>query len=132
MPVPTVPGRASQSSAVPIVSPPSSARCDVGRVHVVVVSDLVDDLGDVPARELLDLAARHARRVADDAAFPSAERDVGDGELPRHPRRERGHFIEGHIGVVADAALRGPERDVVLHAVAGEDFDLAVVHQDWT
>ena len=41
---------------------------------------------------------------------------------------ERRHFIERDAGVVADAALRGSERDVVLHAVAGEDLDLAVVH----
>ena len=31
-------------------------------------------------------------------------------------------------GVVADAALGRSERHAVLHAVAGEDFDLAVVH----
>ena len=31
--------------------------------------------------------------------------------------------------MIADAPLRRSERDVVLHAVAGEDFDLAVVHQ---
>src|SRR5262249_48108451 len=37
-------------------------------------------------------------------------------------------FVERHAGVVADAALRGTERDVVLDAVAGEHFDLAVVH----
>jgi len=30
--------------------------------------------------------------------------------------------------VIPDAALGRPERDVVLHAVAGEDLDLAVVH----
>src|SRR6476469_1805026 len=30
--------------------------------------------------------------------------------------------------MVPDAALGRAERDVVLHAVSGEDFDLAVVH----
>ena len=30
--------------------------------------------------------------------------------------------------MIADAALGWTERDVVLHAIAGEDFDLAVVH----
>src|SRR5919197_846744 len=68
------------------------------------------------------------RRVADDAALAAAEGDVRDGALPRHPRRERRDFVEIHAGVIADAALRRTERDVVLHAVAGEDFDLAVVH----
>jgi hypothetical protein len=32
--------------------------------------------------------------------------------------------------VIADAALGRSERDVVLHPVAGEDLDLAVVHLD--
>ena len=32
------------------------------------------------------------------------------------------------VRVIADAALGGTERDVVLHAIAGEDLDLAVVH----
>ena len=68
--------------------------------------------------------------IADDAALAAAERDVRDGALPRHPRGERGHFVERHVGVIADAALRRAERDVVLHAVAGEDLDLAVVHLD--
>ncbi len=30
--------------------------------------------------------------------------------------------------MVADAALSGPARNVVLHAIPGEDFYLAVVH----
>ena len=51
-----------------------------------------------------------------------------DGALPRHPRRQRRHFVERDVGVIADAALGRAERDVVLHAVAGEDLDLAVVH----
>ena len=55
---------------------------------------------------------------------------VRDGALPGHPRRERGDFVEGHAGVIADAPLRRPERDVVLDAVAGEDLNLAVVHLD--
>jgi hypothetical protein len=53
---------------------------------------------------------------------------VRDSAFPRHPRGERRDFVERHAGVVADAALRRSERDVVLDAVAGEHFDLAVVH----
>ena len=103
---------------------------DVGRRHVLFRTDGVDDLGDVAARQRLELAARHPRRIADDAALAAAERDVRDGALPCHPRGERGDFVERHVRVVADAALGRSERDVVLHAVAGEDLDLAVVHLD--
>ena len=105
---------------------------DVGRGHVLLGADRVDDFGDVAARERLELALRHLRRIADDAALAAAERNVRDGALPGHPRRERRHFVERHAGVVADAAFGRAERDVVLHAVAGEDFDLAVVHLDRT
>ena len=68
------------------------------------------------------------RRIADDAALAAAERDVRDGALPRHPRGQRRDLVERDAGVIADAALGRTERDVVLHAVAGEDLDLAVVH----
>ena len=70
------------------------------------------------------------RRVADHAALAAAERQLRDRALPRHPRRQRRHFVERDVGVIADAALGRAERDVVLHAVAGEDLDLAVVHLD--
>src|SRR5262249_58836930 len=41
---------------------------------------------------------------------------------------ERGDRGERRARVIAYAALRRAERDVVLHAVAGEDLDRAVVH----
>src|SRR5439155_27078315 len=105
---------------------------DVGRRNVLFRADRVDDLGDVAAGQRFDLALGHLRRVADDPAFATTERNVRDGALPRHPGRERGHFIERHAGVIPDAAFRRAERDVVLHAVPGEDFDLLVVHLDGT
>ena len=100
--------------------------------NVLFRTDRVDDLRDVAARQRFDLAPGHLRRVADDAALAAAERDVRHGALPRHPGGQRRHFVERDAGVIADAALRRPERDVVLNAVAGEDFDLAVVHLDRT
>ena len=103
---------------------------DVGRGHVLLGSDRVDDFRDVAARQRLELAPRHPRGIADDAALAAAERDVRDGALPRHPGGQRRDLVERHVGVIADAALRRTERDVVLHAVAGEDLDLAVVHLD--
>ena len=101
---------------------------DVGRRHVLVGADRVDDLGGVAARQRFELALRHLGRIANDAALAAAERQLRDGALPRHPRRERRHFVERDVRVIADAALGRAERDVVLHAIAGEDLDLAVVH----
>ena len=68
--------------------------------------------------------------VADDAALGAAEGDVDDGALPGHPGGEGADFVEGDVGGVADAAFAGAAGDGVLDAVAGEDFDGAVVHAD--
>ena len=62
--------------------------------------------------------------------LPPPNGQLGDGALPRHPRRERRDLVQRHAGVIPDTALRRAERDVVLDAVAGEDLDLAVVHQN--
>ena len=101
---------------------------DVGRRHVLVRTDRVDDLRGVAARQRFELAHRHLGRIADHAALAAAERQLRHGALPRHPRRQRRHLVERDVRVIADAALRRSERDVVLHAVAGEDLDLAAVH----
>ncbi len=57
----------------------------------------------------------------DDAALGAAKRDVDDRALPGHPHRQRLDFVEGDVGVVADAALGRAAVDVVLDPVAGED-----------
>src|SRR5262249_53413998 len=67
-------------------------------------------------------------RVHANAALAAAERDVGDGALPRHPRRQRRDLLERHVGVEADAAFGRAARDAVLHAKALEQPDRAVVH----
>jgi hypothetical protein len=85
--------------------------------------------GHVSARQRFELPRRHPGWIADDATFPAAEGDVGDGALPSHPGGEGGDLVERDVGVIADAALGRAECDVVLDAIAGEDLDLAVVHQ---
>src|SRR4029079_15278321 len=101
---------------------------DVRCGYVLVGSDRVDDFRDVPAGEGPQLPPPQPRPIANDGALAATKRDVGDRALPRHPRRESRHFVETDVRVVPDASLRGTQRDVVLHAVAGEDFDFAVVH----
>jgi hypothetical protein len=96
--------------------------------HILLGPDGVDDLGDVAPGERFEFAPGHARGIADDAALAAAERNVGNGALPCHPGSERRHFIETDPGMVPDATLRRPERDVVLNAVPGEDLDFTVVH----
>src|SRR5215472_7067184 len=105
---------------------------DVGCGHVLFRADGIDDLGDVTARQRLELPARHDVGIADDPAFASAERDMGDGAFRGHPGGERRHLVERDAGMIANASLGWTEGDVVLHAVAGEDDDLAVVHLDRT
>ena len=63
-----------------------------------------------------------------DAALAAAVRDAHDGALPGHPHREGLDLVEGHVLVIADAALGGAAAQVVLDAVAGEDGDGSVVH----
>jgi hypothetical protein len=53
----------------------------------------------------------------------------GTPAIPRHPGRKRLDFIEGDVGMVADAALGGTERDGMLYAIAREHFDVPVVHE---
>ena len=44
-------------------------------------------------------------RIDDHAALGAAVRDVHAGALPGHPHRQRPHLVEGHVLVIADAAL---------------------------
>src|SRR6202789_3324537 len=102
----------------------------VGRGDVFFRADELDERGSVAAGHALELALGHVLWVADDAALGSAEGDVDDGALPGHPGGEGADFVERDVGRVADAAFGGAARDGVLDAIAGEDFDAAVVHGD--
>src|SRR2546422_901978 len=56
--------------------------------------------------------------------------DPDDGALPGHPHGERLHLAQRHRGVVADPALPGPARGVVLDAVSREHLYDTVGHAD--
>ena len=81
----------------------------------------------VAARDALQFAVRKQVGIADHAALGAAERDVDHRALPRHPRSQRAHFVERHVGRVANAALARAARDRMLHAIAGEHFEPPVV-----
>ena len=101
---------------------------DVGRGNIFFGADEFDQFRGVAARHALDFAHRHFVRIADHAALGSAEWNVDDGALPRHPAGEGANFVERNVGSVADAALGGAARDGMLHAESGEDFEAAVIH----
>src|SRR3990172_626699 len=50
------------------------------------------------------------------------------GALPGHPHGQGPHLVQRHVRVVADATLRRAEHGVVVHPMAGEKTDGAVVH----
>ena len=56
--------------------------------------------------------------------------DIHHRALPGHPARQGAHFVERHIGRIAHPAFGGTARDGVLHPVAGEHFQLPIVHGD--
>ena len=64
------------------------------------------------------------------AALGAAERDAGDRRLPAHQRGERPDLVEVDLRVVADAALVGAARAVVLDAEAAVHAYRAVVHAE--
>ena len=101
---------------------------DVGRRNVFLGADELDQLGGVAAGHALQFAARHVLGIADDAALGAAEGNVHYGALPGHPTGQGADFIERDVGRVAHATLGRAARDGVLHAIAGEDFELTVVH----
>ena len=102
----------------------------VGRGNVALGSDDREDLGGVAPRETLELALGEPVGVAAHAALGAAERQAEQGALECHPHRERGALAHRHGRRVAHAALGRPQCERVLHPVAGERFDRAVVAAD--
>ena len=103
---------------------------DVGSGDVFFGADELDESCGVATGHAFEFTLGHGLGVTDDAAFGSAEGDIDDGAFPGHPGCEGADFVERDVGAVADAALAGAAGDGVLDAVAGEDFDAAVIHGD--
>ena len=100
---------------------------DVGGGDVVRGADQRADLAGVAAGHPLELGGAVTTRVDADAALGAAVGHVEQGALPRHPHREGAYLVEGDVGRVAKAALGRSAGEVVLHAVADEQLDLAAV-----
>jgi hypothetical protein len=85
------------------------------------------DLPHEDPGEPLHLARAELRGVDLDPALGPAERHAHHRGLPGHEAGERAHLVDVDLGVVAQPALERPARVVVLHAVADEVADGAVV-----
>jgi hypothetical protein len=111
-------------------------RHDLGvRVHVGGRDVPVDpqheaDLVRVPLRHLPQLLVAHAAGIDLDPALGSAEGQVDERGLPGHERGERADLVEVGLRMEPDPALARPAGAVVLHPVADEDLEAAVVHPD--
>ena len=101
---------------------------DIGRGNVLLRPDERQNRAGVAARHPLQLALRHVLRVAGDAALGAAEGNIHHCALPRHPGGQRFHFVERHLRMEADAALGRAAHRAVLHAIAFEAVNVAVVH----
>ena len=101
---------------------------DVGCGDVTVGPDHRSDGEGVAPRESLELAARESGRVHAHAALRATVRNVHDGALDRHVRRERGDLVGVDALVEPDAALARAARSVVLDSPAGVHLDVARVH----
>ena len=102
----------------------------VRRHDVDARADERDHLLHVAARQVLEFAPRERARIDRDAALGAAVGQVGERAFPAHPDRQRRDLAEVDVGREARAALGGPERQVMLDAVAVEHRGAPVVHVD--
>jgi hypothetical protein len=98
--------------------------------YVLGGADQQADLAGVAARQALQLTLGQLARIDADAALGAAVGHVHGRVLHRHPGRQGHHFGQRHVLVETHAALAGAAAEVVLHAVALEVGDRAVIHFD--
>jgi hypothetical protein len=103
---------------------------EVGRRDVRVGADVVAQFVHEAAGDAPELGLAEALGIAHHPAFGAAERHLHQRALPGHEGRQGGDLMLRHLGVIADAALAGPEHVVVQHPVALEGADRAVLHLD--
>ena len=99
----------------------------VGRHDIHLRSDEGNHLLGEPAREPLNFRARHFGGITRNAALGSPVRQARQRAFPAHPHGQRGYLPQRHVGMIAQPALGGAEREVMLHAVAGKNFGGTIV-----
>ena len=105
-----------------------AASAVIGCRHVDRRADevLAHQLAGVASGDALDLVVGVGRRVDLDRPLGTTERDIDDGALERHQRRQRHHLIFVHLCAVADAALERQPVMTVFDAPRPDDFERAV------
>src|SRR5450432_2054921 len=96
--------------------------------HILLRAYEVEEFGGVAACHPLEFTEGHLLWIADDATFGPAKWNVDDGALPGHPRRQRAHFVDGHVWRIPDSALGKSARKIVLDPIALEDLHATRIH----
>ena len=93
----------------------------------ILRADERDHFLRVTAGQAFQFVLGQLARVAGNAALGAAVGQTGQGAFPAHPHRQRRHLAQRHVRMIAQAALGRAERQMVLHAVAGEHLGGPVV-----
>ena len=103
------------------------ARAHIRRGNIALRPKPIDQFGGIAPRQTFQLAARHLARIADNSALSSAKRNIHHRTLPRHPRRQRAHFVQRNVRRKSNSALSRSAHRRMKHAVPGENLQVAVV-----
>ena len=104
------------------------ARTHVRRGDVSLGSEPNSKLRGIAPRQALQFSPRQFARVANHSPFRAPERNVHHRAFPRHPRRQRAHFIYRNVRSKANPALSRSAHVGMQHPVAGKNFQLPVIH----
>ena len=102
----------------------------IGGRYVLARADITPQAVDEPAAQPFLFGCRKGGRVHHHAAFTSPQRDIGYRAFPGHPGCQGADRVQGLGRVETDAAFIRAAGVVMLHAVAIEDPDRAIVHTD--
>src|SRR5580704_298259 len=105
-------------------------RANIGGGNIALGPKPFAELGGVAAGDALNLGLRELARVADYAALRATEGNIYDRAFPGHPGGEGSNFIEADVRGETDTALTWASDCGMQHAIAGEDFELAIVERN--
>ena len=102
----------------------------VGRHHVGMRPDEGDHLLHIAPRQCLQFMLGNRRKIDPNAPLGAAIGEAYQRAFPAHPDRKRRDLADIDAGGKAGAALGGTEREVMLHPIALEHRDGAVIAMD--